>query len=107
VNLRCGADIADDVRYVGVRAHYLEIADVKILDPKIADTEENVFPCRVLRVIDDIFSTIVSLRPLNAPEGRDFSRIRLELSKREAEAIRSGDVVHVKIKPHNLMLLKN
>jgi molybdate transport system ATP-binding protein len=97
VDLRCDADVADDVRYVGVRAHCVKIADA---------AEKNVFPCRVLRVIEDVFSTIVNLQPLNAPGGRDFSRIRLELSKSEAEEIRSGDIVRVEIKPHDLMLLR-
>ncbi|MDR1874308.1 MAG: ATP-binding cassette domain-containing protein [Synergistaceae bacterium] len=102
VDLRCGADIAEDACYVGVRSHCVEPDTTETG----GDGGENSFPCRVLRVIDDVFSTIINLCPLNAPSSRDFSRIRMELPKREAEAIRAGDVVRVKIKPHDLMLLK-
>lgn len=61
---------------------------------------------QVLRVVGDVFSTLVSLRPLNATSERDFSRIRMELSKREAAALAQGDVVYVAIDPKDIMPLK-
>ena len=98
VNLRCDAPIDAEVYYVGVRAHYVKLS--------AETTGENVFPCRVLRVVEDVFSTIVSLRPLNATAEGDFSRIRMELPKREAAALESGTIVHVAIDPKDIMPLK-
>jgi molybdate transport system ATP-binding protein len=110
VDLVCGADISDDLRYVGVRAHHVAFYD------KADNREENVFACRVLRVIQDVFSTIVNLQPLNAASENErdysrfsrfsrFSRIRMELSKQEG-VFQCGDAVTVKIRPENIMLLK-
>jgi molybdate transport system ATP-binding protein len=102
VNLVCGA-VPDDIGYVGVRARHIA------LHPGAPSGEaggegRNVFPCRVLRVIQDVFSTIVNIQPLNA-SGGDFSRIRAELPKQEGR-FEEGDVVSAEIKPENVMLLK-
>jgi molybdate transport system ATP-binding protein len=108
VDLACAGEVPTDVGYVGVRAHNIEF-DVK--DDKKDDTKDNkgknVFRCRVTRVVQDIFSTIVNLRPLNITNTDEggFSRVRVEFQERR-EGIGSGDVVSVKIPPEHVMLLK-
>ena len=100
VHLRSPAKSTEDVHYVGVRAHYIRLSSAANAE------EENVFSCRVLRVVPDVFSTIVSMKPLNAASENDFSRLRMELDKGVAGAIRSGQVIFVKILSEDLLLLK-
>jgi molybdate transport system ATP-binding protein len=98
VDLRCGGAIPDDIRYIGVRAHYISLG---------ADAgEENTFSCRVLRVVPDVFSTIVNVLPDGSPIEADFSKIRVEAPNDLAEDLRQGDVVSVTIRPEAIMLLR-
>ncbi|MDR1944164.1 MAG: ATP-binding cassette domain-containing protein [Synergistaceae bacterium] len=100
VDLHCGKPVGDDVRHIGVRAHYV------VISPEAGDSrEENSFPCVILRITPDVFSTIVNVRPTGAAAEGDFSRIRIELPKSEAERLSEGDAVNVKIKPRDIMLL--
>ena len=94
MKLSCGA-VPDDVAYVGVRAHHVALKPV--------GEGQNVFPCRVLRVIQDVFSTIVNVQPLGAGGG-EFSRIRTELPKQEGRF--EDGIVSVEIRPEDVMLLK-
>lgn len=55
VRLTCAQPVFPDVRFVGYRAHYFDLAD---------GPGENVIECRVSRVIDNIFTTIVMLAPV-------------------------------------------
>ena len=95
VKLSC-SPVPDDVAYVGVRAHHIVL--------RAPERLQNVFPCRVLRVIQDVFTTIVNVQPLGAGDG-EFSRIRAELPRQE-KAFEKGDVVSAAIRPENVMLLK-
>lgn len=96
--LQSSRPVADDVRYIGVHAHRVAIS------PEV--TGENILPCRILRIIDDAGSTIVSLRPANATSENDFSRIRMELPEEAAKALHPGDILHIKIFPRDIMLLR-
>jgi molybdate transport system ATP-binding protein len=98
VDLTCREDVEDDICYIGVRAHYLSPSD--------DDGEQNAFPCRVIRIIQDVFHTIINLVPIGAPVDRDFSRVRMELSREASRSIRTGDIISVKVKPEDVMLLK-
>ncbi|MDR3331338.1 MAG: ATP-binding cassette domain-containing protein [Synergistaceae bacterium] len=98
VDLSCSTAVAEDIGYIGVRAHYITLD---------CDGEsENSFQCRVLRVIPDVFSTIVNVSPEGAPSSGDFSRIRVEMQKEEARGISAGDIVRVRMGPEVIMLLK-
>lgn len=101
VELRCAAPVGEDMRYVGVRAHY-----VKICEEGPAKNAENAFACRVARVIQDVFSTVVNLTPERAASGSDFTRIRMELPKEAARAIRAGDRLWVRVDPADIMPLR-
>ena len=67
--------------YAGIRAHYVA------LEPNGA---QNALPCRILHIVEDVFQTIVTLRPLSASDGGDFSRLRAELPKEKAVQLREG-----------------
>jgi molybdate transport system ATP-binding protein len=97
--LKCGEPVGDDIAYIGVRAHYITLCGA-------GARGENIIACRVLRVIPDVFSTIVNVLPEGADPKRDFSRIRVELSKGQSEAVKPGDMVSISIEPNSVMLLR-
>ena len=87
VTLRTAAEVGDEIAWAGVRAHYIRPA---------RPGDENSFPCRIRRVIDDVFSTVVML---SAADGG--SLLRMELSKQEIHA----ETMQVSIRPEDVMLL--
>ena len=93
-SLRTSVPVPDDARYIGVRAHYILPAD---------RTDENAIPCRVNRVVEDVFSTVVMLEPpcMDA----DSSFIRMELEK-GCWAGETGRDLYVKIRPADIMFLR-
>lgn len=95
--LTCDAPIAEDMAYIGVRAHYIK--------PAKNGESGNVVSCRVLRVTEDMFSTIVTTAPEGVRTLRDFSRIRIELPREEAAGIKAGDRIDIVIKPEDIILL--
>ena len=91
VTLETSQEVGGVCTYAGVRAHSLHIA---------RSGEPNRFDARVVRVIDDAFSTILML----APEGGN-SLLRMELSKEEWALMRNPDVVLLGVAPENVMTL--
>ena len=91
--------VCDDVdfnpAFVAVRAHHLELA---------AAPGENVIACRVLRVVEDVFSVIVMASTPGGDTGA--SRLRLELSKEDCPNLKCGDVLYLRLPTDRLMLLK-
>ena len=72
----------EDVRYVGVRSHYIGLMGAK----EAAAQPENTFRCRSNRVIDDVFSTVIMVRSERADTSEEsrknhFNRIRVETTK--------------------------
>lgn len=72
----------EDVRYVGVRSHYIGLMGEK----EAAAQPENTFRCRIDRVIDDVFSTVLMVTPEHAENSQEsrknhFDRIRVEITK--------------------------
>jgi molybdate transport system ATP-binding protein len=102
VDLECSKTIGSDISHIGVRAHYISI----IPEKGPARGRENMFPCRILRIIEDVFSTIINVCPLDSDPELDFSRVRTELPKGAAGAMKEGDVVTAAIKPHDIMPLR-
>ncbi|MCE5201837.1 MAG: ATP-binding cassette domain-containing protein [Synergistaceae bacterium] len=96
VELKCDR-VADDIRYIGVRSHFIVPCDGR---------DENVIRCRVLRVTQDVFSSIFILQPENTNPSCNFSHIRIETPKRQSENICAGDNIFVKIPPQDILLLK-
>lgn len=94
----------EDVRYVGIRSHYLHLVPAGEENGRA-----NVFRCRVVRIIEDVFSMVVMVCPEGAaPDGQD-GQIRLELSKESWEEFRRREgeqkEVLVWVEPGDEMLL--
>ena len=90
VTLKTAQQVHEDVTFAGYRAHYFDLAD---------GPGENVIECRVVRVIDNIFSVIVMLQPLRGTE-----LLRYELPQdawRQAEAA----TVYLHARPECVLLL--
>ncbi|MDR1516361.1 MAG: ATP-binding cassette domain-containing protein [Synergistaceae bacterium] len=108
VDLECAKPVGHDISHIGVRAHYVSIISEK--EPACgwenAANRVNKFPCRVLRVIEDVFSTIVNVCPLGSDPELDFSRIRAELPKGAIGAAEEGNIVEAVIKPCDIMPLR-
>lgn len=94
LTLPCGQPVPETVTCVGLRAHQLHPAE--------ADAE-NSFSCTVLRVIPDVFQTIVLLHPDNAPQ--DVPPLRMELPSDGTSSISAGDALSIAIDPQDILLL--
>ena len=93
--LRCSAPAEADFRCVGIRARQIR--------PAVPGTE-NSFPCAVARVIQDVFSTVVLLRPEGAaPEAPP---LRMELDRAAWQAVPDQRRLTAAIPPEDILLLK-
>lgn len=106
----------EDVRYVGVRSHYIGLMGEK----EAAAQPENTFRCRIDRVIDDVFSTVLMVTPEhaeNSPESRKnhFDRIRVEITKEHwrefcerefADRENPQDTLWLHVNPADVMVLR-
>jgi molybdate transport system ATP-binding protein len=87
--------IPETARFIGVRAHYITPAD---------DTDVNVFHAVVDRVVENVFTNIVMLR---TPAGKSgYSLLRMELGKRNWAKLHAPEKLQVRIRPEDIMLLK-
>ena len=66
------------------------------------DCRENKMECMIERVIDDAFSTIIMLRPLN---GKD-ALLRAEIKKDRAACFCAGEKVTVGVRAEDIMPLE-
>ena len=94
VTLNCGHAVPQKVHRVGIRAHHVRFAE---------SGEENAFACTVERVIEDVFSTIVLLRPLAAAPGTAL--LRMELDKAVWQAVPDKARITVSIAPQDILFL--
>ena len=94
VTLTCARPLPQNLTHVGVRAHFLR---------PVAEPGKNVIPCRVVRVIDNLFSNIVMLATPGGSEGQ--SLLRLELDKERWEALGHPRELLLRVEPHDLLLL--
>lgn len=86
--------IPTGTRYVGVRAHYFK--------PRKTLPENGIY-CKVVQVVNNLFSTVVMLR---AEETTDYANIRLELSKEEWAPFETLKEIWLEVAPKDMMLLK-
>lgn len=84
--------VPPNINRVGIRAHHIRPA-------------ETGFPCRVLRVIEDVFSTIVLLLPAGADDGAP--PLRMELEKNAWQQLPDKGTLHITIDPDNILLLQS
>ena len=98
-DLECGRPVPRSVRSLGVRSHYLVLG---------AGSGENTMECVVLRVVDDVFSTVILAKPLQATgaDASGGSRIRLDVPKEQGAAIHTGERILVSVAPGDILLLE-
>lgn len=92
LTLSCGREVPDAVNRVGIRAHHIQPTETGI-------------PCRVLRIIEDVFSTVILLMPDSAREGAPA--LRMELEKDVWAQLSNRDHIHVTIDPNHILLLQS
>ena len=96
--LHSALPVPDDLRYVGFRAHFLEVIS--------GPDAENTLACDVVRVLEDMFSMIVMVRvPGGIAENRR-SYLRLELSKEKWQHLGDPKKLYVKMPKEQLILLR-
>ena len=96
ITLACGRPVPADLRRVGIRAHHVRIA---------APGAENTFPCTVVRVVEDVFSSIVLLRPAGAADGAPL--LRMELDKELWQAQVDKSKITAAISPKDILFLQS
>ncbi len=95
ITLHCGVPAGSEIRCVGIRAHHIRFADTQA---------ENAISCTVARVVEDVFSTIVLLRPIHAKP--DAPLLRMELDKAAWQKAPARKQLTVSIAPQDILLLK-
>ena len=93
--LDCGKEVPSDIRRVGIRSHHVAMA---------AADAPGAFPCEVQRVIQDVFITIVLLRPEGAAP--DAPPLRMELDREDWVKAEDKSHVWAAIQPRDILLLK-
>lgn len=93
LRLFCGRTPPPETNTVGLRSHHIRFA---------APGSENSFSCTVERLIQDVFETILLLRPVGAQP--DAPLLRMEL-KKVLSPPRAGERVTVSIAPGDILLL--
>lgn len=96
ITLACGRAVPPALHRIGIRAHHVCVA---------APGDENAFSCVVTRVVEDVFSTIVLLRPLDAAAGAPL--LRMELDKAAWQDIPDKERLVVSVAPENILLLQH
>ena len=95
LNLRCANTLPSDLRQAGIHARHLRPA---------SEQEENAFPCTILQVIQDVFTTILLLRPDGAPP--DSMPLRMELPRELWQTLPSSTRITVRVPPEEILLLR-
>ena len=94
LTLSCGRPVPEGIWQIGIRANHFRPA---------APGGENCFACTVERVVEDVFSTIVLLRPEGAaPEA---PLLRMELDKEAWQAVPDKSHLTVSVPPEAILLL--
>ena len=100
-----------EIHYIGVRSHYIH----PVTEQEAAAHPENTFPCHMEKVIDDVFSTVLMVRPEHAESSeksrkQHFDKIRVEITKEFwqefCEKEHPQDTVWLHVNPADVMVLK-
>lgn len=95
LTLRCPRPVPEGVTRMGVHARFVTPADGSGI---------NTFPCRTVRVTEDVFSTVVLLRPEGAAQ--DAPPLRMELEKMAWRSIAEKERILVSIRPEDILLFE-
>lgn len=91
------APVPDDLKYVGFRAHFLEMA---------AGPDENIIECEVTRVVEDVFSIIVMARVKGGTPANSRAYLRYELAKEKWEKLANPQKILLKMPKSHLILMR-
>ena len=94
VSLQCGRPVPESIGSAGLRAHCFRVA---------SKGGENVICCKVDRVIEDVFSVILMLRPEGSLSGAPL--IRMETSKELWLSQTDKAKLTISIAPQDILLL--
>lgn len=97
--LACAEPMGPDVTHAGVRAHYFEVVGTDA-SGALTSPGGNLVPCRVARVIDSTFSTIVMLQTPGA------GQLRYECEKDAWAALDDPSELVLRAAPENVMPLR-
>ena len=95
LTLDCGKAVPADVRWAGIRARHVMT---------VPEGTPDAFCCTVERVIQDVFTTIVLLRPEGAADGAPL--LRMELEREDAPTVSDNQLVWISVQPRDILLLK-
>ena len=95
LTLDCTGPVPADIRRAGIRAHHVTA---------VPEGTPGAFRCTVERVIQDVFTTIVLLRPEGAADGAP--PLRMELERDAWRQLNHPETLWVHIQPRDLLLLK-
>ena len=95
MNLHCERPLPEDLAYVGIRAHYVTLAQGE---------GENRLLCPVERVVEELFSTVVMLN--TGGTHPDYAHLRIECSKQAWAEYREKEKVWVELPQDAIFLLK-
>lgn len=95
ITLDCGIPVPPEVRRIGIRAHHIHFAEARM---------ENAISCTVVRIVEDVFSTILLLRPVHAKPNAPM--LRMELDKTAWQAVPDQKRLTVSIASQDILLLK-
>ncbi len=96
VHLATQQTIPYGLKYVGFRAHQFELAN---------GDSTNILPCRVVRLIDDMFSVILLCMPLDVPPSDD-ALLRFEMPKSVWETLKEKDTLYFRMPEDQLILMR-
>lgn len=83
-----------DFGFLGIRAHFIRLCT--------APEEQNAVPCTIVKIMEDVFSTLVMLK---TPGGK--TELRAELSKDSWSALARAERLFAILPPEQLILLSN
>ena len=95
LTLVCQKELPPDLRCIGIRARHVIPA---------MPSSENQVRCAVLRVVQDVFHTIVLLRPEHA--AHNAPPLRMELAREDWQALANPSHLTVSIPSRDILLLQ-
>lgn len=93
ISLKTARTVDDGKKYIGIRAHCFSF-----------EPGENKIDGVIERVIEDVFSTIIMLRPINSEAWSE--PVRIEADKKTAAEVIAGKYLSVYIDPKDILLLE-
>ena len=95
LTLSCGKPVPADICQAGIRARHVMT---------VAEGTPDAFYCTVERVIQDVFTTIVLLRPEGAASGAPL--LRMELERDDWRRLNRPEGLWIAVQPRDILLLK-